>query len=91
MMDDEEVEHLIQQLLETGCPPPLFDLPAPPPPPFLDTPLSAFCTGDCDTSSLPVMSSLDSVQDIFHSIVIVIVSSLVVVISVLLAAIFIWR
>ena len=78
----------MEELVE-GCPPPLFDLPAPPPPPHWD--MSLCQQGDCQTSGLPVMSSLDTVQDIFHSLVIIIVSSLVIVISLLLAAIFLWR
>jgi hypothetical protein len=88
MEDDMEEFSLFFDELNLCCdPPPLFDLPAPPPPPFLDTPLLP----SCGSSSLPVVSSMDSLQDIFHSIIIITVSSLVIVISLIFAAAFIWR
>ncbi len=69
------------------CPPPLFDVPAPPPPPFLDTPLAALCGGNCDSSS----SGPDSLGYILQSIVVIVISSLIIVISLLLGAVFLWR
>jgi hypothetical protein len=72
----------------TFCPPPLFDLPPPPPPPHLDAALLPACTGNCNTSS---MDTVESVQQIFHNIIIIVISSLVIVITLLLAAVFIWR
>jgi hypothetical protein len=81
-MEHELELDLLMEFLAAGCPPP-------PVPPQLDTSLPALCKGDC--ASLPMVASLDSVQDIFHSVIIVIVSSLVIVISLLLAAVFLWR
>jgi hypothetical protein len=72
----------------TFCPPPLFDLPPPPPPPHLDAALLPACTGNCNTSR---MDTVESVQQIFHNIIIIVISSLVIVITLLLAAVFIWR
>ena len=70
------------------CGPPKFDLPPPPRPPLLDGSFPD-CLGSCD--NIPVVTSINSVQDVFQSIIIIIVSSIIIVMSVLLAAVLVWR
>jgi len=97
-----QMELLLQQLQEEEdncdaggsdfCPPPFFDLPPPPPPPWLDIkPNDCRGTSGCNSAPTAVVSSIDNVQEIVHSISIIVVSSLVIVITVLFAAVIIWR
>ena len=83
-----ELEFYMNQCDMDFCPPPLFDLPPPPPPPWMDNPPS--CNGDC-SSGIAKVSSLNNVQEIFHSISIIVVSAFVIVLSLLFFAVLIWR
>lgn len=71
------------------CPPPIFDLPPPPPPSWMETGQDCRETGGCHNA--PIISSLDNVQEIFHSISIIVVSSLIIVISLMFGAVLVWR
>ena len=76
---------------DTLCGPPIFDLPPPPRPPWLED-IEGGCWDNaqaCDNT--PIVSSLDNFQDIFHSVSIIVVSSIIIVISILLAAVILWR
>ena len=69
------------------CVPPLFDLPPPPPPPWLDMPpLCAACDSVPDT-----VTSINNVQDIFKSVIIIAVMSISVVISIITIVIILRR
>ena len=76
LLSDMELEDILQNLDcdgDTFCGPPLFDLPPPPRPPWLDSlPDCWNMEGSCD--NMPVVTSLCSVQDIFKNIIIIIVS-----------------
>jgi len=76
---------------ELFCGPPIFDLPPPPRPPWLDD-LEGGCLDSavaCDNT--PIVSTINNFQDIFHSVSIIVVSSIIIVISILLAAVVFWR
>ena len=71
-----------------GCGPSDFALPPPPRPPWLE---DLDCWETCD-SGAPLVSSLsNNFQDIFHSVSIIVVSSIIIVISLMLAAVLVWR
>ena len=96
MMDLSEFEHYfeIMSLLDSDCDlsentlclPPIFDLPPPPPPPWLDMP--PLCD-NCD--SVPSVTSLNNVQDIFKNIIIIIVMALSLLISIITVTIILRR
>ena len=90
MEDLFNMEDIFYQCDEDFCPPPMFDLPPPPPPPWLDTPAGCRDVGGC--GDMPTVHSLDqNVEEIFHSISIIVVSALVIVISVIFAALLVYR
>ena len=68
------------------CLPPLFDLPPPPPPPWLEMP--PLCD-NCD--SVPDVTSVNNVQDIFKTVIIIAVMSISVVISIITIVIILRR
>ena len=76
----------------TPSPPPLWDLPPPPPPPWLDQPLTS-CAEDGGCRDIPTVSTLtpDGLPSIFHSVTVVLVSSITLVISIILLAAFFCR
>ena len=83
-----ELEFFMNQCDMDFCAPPMFDLPPPPPPPWMENPPS--CHGDCGSGPADV-SSINNVEEIFHSISIIVVSAFVIVLSLLFFAILIWR
>eukprot|EP00090_Calanus_glacialis_P022212 TRINITY_DN34290_c0_g1_i1.p1 TRINITY_DN34290_c0_g1~~TRINITY_DN34290_c0_g1_i1.p1 ORF type:complete len:339 (-),score=38.93 TRINITY_DN34290_c0_g1_i1:224-1216(-) len=91
LLSDTDFEEFFQFLdcdFDTFCePPPMFDLPPPPLPPWLDT--LPDCSNNCD--NMPEVTSLNSVQDIFQVVTIIIVSSVILVLVVLLLAVLVWR
>jgi len=87
LLSEEELQQFMHSL---GCedflncePPPLFDLPPPPLPPMVDT------APECD--NMPLVTSINSVQHIFHNIIIITVSSIIIIMSVILMAMFVRR
>lgn len=71
------------------CAPPLFDLPPPPRPPWLDDIDNCADIGLCPSD--PIVDSIDNVHGVFHSVITVIVAAAAIVISLILMAVFIWR
>ena len=71
------------------CAPPVFDLPPPPRPPWLEDVVDCSEDGLCPAD--PIVNSIDNVQDIFHSVITVVVAATAIVISLILIAVIIWR
>ena len=72
-------------------PPPLWDLPPPPPPPWLEDPLTS-CAEDGGCRDIPTVSTLTpGLPSIFHSVTVILVSSITLVISLILVAAFFCR
>merc|ERR1712130_556120 len=87
LLSEEELQQFIHSL---GCedflncePPPLFDLPPLPLPPMVDT------APECD--NMPLVTSINSVQHIFHNIIIITVSSIIIIMTAILMAMFVRR
>ena len=100
--DDEPLSRLLPSANSAwdcpGCPPPYFDLPPPPLPPFLD-PDEAHCSSpyaSCDSADPSVIvvddssSPLGLESDLLTALVVVI-ASLVLVMLALLVACVVWR
>ena len=71
---------------EILCPPPIFDLPPPPPPPWLDMP--PLCD-NCD--SVPDVTSVNNVQDIFKNVIVITVMAISIIISIITITIILRR
>ena len=72
-------------------PPPLWDLPPPPPPPWLEDPLTS-CAEDGGCGDIPTVSTLTpGLPSVFHSVTVILVSSITLVISLILVAAFFCR
>ena len=90
-----EVEYDLWDLEQCSdlCAPPVFDLPPPPRPPWLEDVVDCVASGLCPTD--PVVHIVDSraasVQGIFHSVITVVVAAFAIVISLILMAVIIWR
>ena len=70
-------------------PPPAFELPPPPRPPWLDDLEEGCAAGGCPND--PIVNPIDNVTGMFHSVVTVVVAAVAVVISIMLMALFLWR
>ena len=68
-------------------PPPLWDLPPPPPPPWLEDPLTS-CAEDGGCADIPTVSTLTpgGLPSVFHSVTVILVSSITLVITLILVA-----
>ena len=79
------------QIMGSPPPPPLWDLPPPPPPPWLEDPLTS-CAEDGGCTDIPTVSTLTpGLPSIFHSVTVILVSSITLVISLILVAAFFCR
>lgn len=81
-----------------GCPPPFFDLPPPPRPPFMEDPdycASTTATGgspydSCDNPLIVDSHGLSIQNDVLH-VVLIVITSLVSVLLILIVAGIVWR
>ena len=73
------------------CGPPVFDLPPPPRPPWLEDIDKCSDLGLCPNDPIVSSTVQDATQGIFHSVITVVVASIAIVISLILIALFIWR
>jgi hypothetical protein len=83
-----------------GCPPPVFNLPPPPRPPWLEDPDDC---GSKDPSLSAMLSQLESCdnplirdshtlfEDTFHSVAVIVVSAVVLVMVILVAGVMIFK
>ena len=84
-----------------GCPPPVFDLPPPPRPPWLED--LDDCGSKADSSLSEMLSQVETCDntiirdsqtlfdDTFHSVAVIVVSAIVLVLVLLVAAVMIFK
>ena len=80
-----------------GCPPPVFNLPPPPRPPWLDDPDGCGFSEDSDLAMLETCDAVTLIsdnsyfEDTFHSVAVVLVSAVALVILLMVAGVVIFR
>ena len=93
LLSEKELELLLQGDdcgdLKVCDPPPMFSLPPPPIPPMIN--ILPDCGLQDACHDMPVVTSINSLQNIFHSIIIIIVSSIIIVMSIILLVVIIRR
>jgi len=71
------------------CPPPIFDLPPPPRPPWLEDLDDCSTVGVCPND--PIVNTLHDVNGLFHSVITIVAAAVAIVVSLIIMAVFLLR
>ena len=74
---------------EDLCGPPLFDLPPPPRPPWLEDLDDCSTVGVCPND--PIVNTLHDVNGLFHSVITIVAAAVAIVVSLIIMAVFLLR